>query len=41
MVQKWLAPVTVRKQPEIFCFTLGMRTARSATLFENGTADRR
>lgn len=32
MVQKLLAPVTVRKQPEIFCFTFGMRTARSAML---------
>ncbi|MNM39925.1 hypothetical protein D3C81_507140 [compost metagenome] len=38
MTQKCSAPASVRKQPEIFCFTLGMRTARSPTLLVNGTA---
>src|SRR5437016_14500328 len=38
MTQKVSAPSVVRKQPEIFCLTLGMRTACSATLLVNGTA---
>ena len=37
-MQKCSVPSSVRKQPEIFCFTLGMRTARSAVLLVNGTA---
>ena len=36
MVQKSCAPLGVRKQPEIFCFTLGMRMARSPRLLVNG-----
>ena len=38
MTQKFSAPARVRKQPEIFCLTFGMRTARSATLLVKGTA---
>jgi hypothetical protein len=37
MTQKFSAPTTGRKQPDFFCFTFGMRTARSATLLVNGT----
>ena len=38
MMLKWLAPSSVRKQPEIFCLTLGMRAARSPRLLANGGA---
>jgi len=33
MVQKALAPCSLRKVPEIFCWTLIMRRSRSAWLF--------
>ena len=36
-MQKVCAPSIVRKQPEIFCFTLGMQIARSARLLVKGT----
>ncbi len=29
MMAKFSAPLSVRKQPEIFCFTFGLRMARS------------
>lgn len=38
MTQKLSAPSTVLKQPETFCSTLGMHTARSATLLVKGTS---
>lgn len=38
MTAKASAPSSVRKQPEIFCLTLGMRIARSAKLLVKGTA---
>lgn len=38
MTQKCSTPASVQKQPDIFCFTLDMRTARSPTLLVNGTA---
>ena len=37
MTQQCYAPSRVRKQPAIFCFTLGIRTAGSAVLSVNGT----
>ena len=37
MMQKFRAPNTVRKHPEIFCFNFGMRIACSAVLFVNET----
>ena len=37
MMQKFSAPLRVRKQPEIFCFTSGIRIARSPRLFVQGT----
>ncbi len=37
MLQKVCARATVRKQPEIFCFTFGMRIARSARWLVKGT----
>ncbi len=36
-MQKFCAPLSVRKQPDIFCFTLGIRMARSPRLLVNGT----
>ena len=36
-MQKACAPSKVRQPPEIFCFTFGMRMARSARLLVNGT----
>jgi len=38
MTQKCSAPSSVRKQPETFCLTLGMRTARSPRLLVKATA---
>lgn len=35
MTQKYSAPANVRKQPEIFFLTLGIRTARSPTLVKD------
>ena len=35
-MQKTCAPSKVRQPPEIFCFTFGMRMARSARLLVNG-----
>jgi hypothetical protein len=38
MRQKAWTPAKLRKQPEIFCCTLTMRTSRSARLLSKGTA---
>lgn len=37
MMAKFFAPSNVRKHPEIFCFTFGIRMARSPRLLVKGT----
>jgi hypothetical protein len=34
MAQNCRAPVMVRRQPDIFCFSLAMRMSRSVPLFD-------
>jgi len=39
MAQNWRAPVMVRRQPDIFCFSLAIRMSRSVPLLSGGARE--